>query len=285
MSSHKKYLDSLGMSDEEFDEVFFADDEVSKSRAPTHKDDADPLVTPNLVNKHPGQLRTRGEIIIHTRSAHRLFYGRRKDDKKGIKPITGLIRFALNMNHISDLAAKDDPYADAVLLEVERALLAAEKMIREHVAALEELLSDMEGISIYFHESVAPIKVPIEFRTTYGFIAARLLSRYDKLVRLAQSAMHVGLFFEEDWGRVVRKSGRVIRRVFHLSSSYRYVGVTRDDMAANNQVARNAIEKYGTLPQAILEGSKRGKYAPPIVRDSHRDAPTSSNNASGMGQF
>ncbi|MEN8132067.1 MAG: PFL_4669 family integrating conjugative element protein [Pseudomonadota bacterium] len=255
------------LSEEEFDAIFFADDD-EKPKRPVHEDNADPLVIPNLVSKRPGMLRTRGEIIIHTRSAHRLFYGRRKDVKKGIKPITGLVRFALNMNQLSELAAQDDPYADAVLLKVEQKLAEVEKLIKGHVAAVEELLSDMEGISISFHESVEPVSVPLEFKTTYGFIAARLLGQYDKLVRLAQSAMHVGLFFQEDWARIVRKSGSSMRNVFWISSSYRYTGVKRDDIAANNGVAREAIAKYGELPQAILEGAKRGKYAPQIISRS-----------------
>ncbi len=267
---NKEYLH--GMTEEEFDEIFFADEnDDKKPRPPVHEDNADPLVMPNLVNKRPGMLRTCGEILIHTRSAHRLFYGRRKNEKQGIKPITGLVRFALNMNQLSELAAQDDPYADAVLLKVEQKQAEAEHLIKDHVAALELLLSDMEGITISFHESVDPVSVPLEFKTTYGFLAARLLGQYDKLVRLAQSAMHVGLFFQEDWARVVRKSGRVIRHVFWLSSGYRYTGVKRDDIAANNAVARRATDKYGELPQAILEGTKRAKYAPPIAsRAQHK---------------
>lgn len=258
-----------GLSDEEFDEAFFADDE--KPKRPTHEDNADTLVAPNLVNKRPGMLRTQGHLTIHTRSAHRLFYGRRRDDKTGKAPIVGLVRFALNMNQISDLAAADDPYADAVLLKVEEKLEECKQTITGHVAELEDLLSDTDGITIDFHESVEPIKVPLEFKTTYGFLAARTLSQYDKLVRLAQSAMHVGLFFQEDWARVVRKSGSLIRHAFLLSASYRFSGVKRDDIAANNAVARRAIDKYGELPQVILEAGKRGRYAPAISRPQGKD--------------
>lgn len=256
----KEYLH--GLSEEEFDEVFFADDD--KPKRPSHEDNADALVTPNLVSKRPGFLRTRGELVIHTRSAHRLFYGRRKDDKKGMKPIVGLVRFALNMSAVSDLAAADDPYADVVLIRVEQKLDECKELIVSYVTELESLLSDMDGISINYYESMEPIKVPLEFKTTYGFLAARILSQYDKLVRLAQSAMHVGMFFQEDWARVVRKSGSMIRHVFLLSSSYRFTGVKRDDIAANNAVARRAIDKYGELPQAILEAGKRGRFAPAI---------------------
>jgi integrating conjugative element protein (TIGR03761 family) len=258
-----------GLSEEEFDALFFAEDE--KPKCPSHEDNADTLVTPNLVKKRPGMLRTQGVLTIHTRSAHRLFYGRRRDDKNNIKPIVGLVRFALNMNQISDLAASDDPYADAVLLKVEEKLDECRRIITGHVADLEDLLSDSDDITIDLHESVEPVKVPLEFKTTYGFLAARILSQYDKLIRLAQSAKHVGLFFQEDWARVVRKSGSLIRQVFLLSTSYRFTGVKRDDIASNNAVARRAIDKYGELPQIILEAGKRGKYAPAITPPQRKD--------------
>ncbi len=249
-------------SDDDFNDESFSVD--AKSKSSSHVSQADPLVSPNLVSKKPGFLRTTGSLKLHTHSAHKLFYGRKKDEKKNIKPITGLVRFATNMNQLDELAAKDDPYADAVLLTVEAKLNETLQVVKAHNATVADILSDWEGVTIDEPVSEKPISVPLEFKTTYGFIAAQLLGQYDKLVRLAQSAKHVGMFTDEDWARVVRKSGRMIRNVFWASSSYRYTGVRRDDIAANNQVARRAIEKYGELPQNILDGSNRGKYAPVI---------------------
>ncbi|MNN41136.1 hypothetical protein D3C81_1552360 [compost metagenome] len=39
-------------------------------------------------------------------------------------------------------------------------------------------------------------------------------------------------------------------------------------MAANNARAREAIDKFGTLPQDILEGTRRSQFAPPIARNN-----------------
>ena len=250
--------------DDEFDGFFDDDDDVIKT--PSHEDNADPVVLPNLVSKKPGALRTRGEVQLHTRLAHRLFYGRRRDDKKNIRPITGLVRFAINMNQINDLAARDDPYADQVLLEVEAKLIEAESTVKSNIAAVKDLLADLDGITIKYNGSVQPVTVPLEFKTTYGFLAARLLYQYDKLVRMAQAAMHVGMMFESDWAKVVRASGRLIRHAFGLSAGYRFSGVNRDDIAANNAAARAAKEKHGELPQSTLDGSKRGKFAPKIIK-------------------
>ncbi len=259
----KAVKEKIDYSSAEYDAAFEDED---KPLPPSHEDNADALVMPNLVSNRPGPLRTRGNITLHTRSAHRLFYGRQKNAAEGLQPITGLVRFALNMNQLSTLAANDDPYADAALLTVEDKLSVTKKYVAMCIKELEQVLDDMEDITIDFHQSVKPIKVPLEFRTTYGFVAARLISQYDKLVRLALTARHVGLIFSEDWGRFNGKSAKMIRDAFHASSAYRFTGVSRDDIAANSQVARVTIGKYGELPQYILDGTKRGIFAPEIKK-------------------
>src|SRR3546814_18134342 len=51
-----------------------------------------------------------------------------------------------------------------------------------------------------------------------------------------------------------------------VCSSDLYSGCTRDDFAAKNAAARAALEKFGELPQEVLEGTRRSKFAPPIAR-------------------
>jgi integrating conjugative element protein (TIGR03761 family) len=245
----------------EFDEAF---EEKAPIRVETHADNADRIVQPRYVSNRPGPMHTKGNIVLHTRAAHRLFYGRRKDEKLGIKPIIGLVRFSTNVNNIYELAAKDDPYADAVLVQLEKKFSVLDKLIKDHIATCEDLLSSMEGLTIETQESVKPITLPVEFRTTYGFMGARLLGQYDLLVRLCLSARHVGLLFSDDWGRLVGTTGSKIRELFWLSTSYRYTGVAREDVKANTALAQLAKDKYGELPQSIIEGTQRPQYAPMI---------------------
>lgn len=255
---------------DDFDDDAFEDD-VPSPRPPTHEDGADPIVPPRQVANRPGPMRTQGEIVLHTRAAHRLFYGRRRDDKANIKPIIGLVRFSTNVNGIVECAANDDPWADAVLLKIEDRFTAANTLVKENIDVLEQLLDGMEGLSICLNESVKPVTLPVEFKTVYGFMGARLLGQYDKLVRLGLVARHVGLVFADDWGRLVGTPGRNIREVFWLSATYRYTGVTRNDVAANNEVARRAVAKYGELPQDVLKGLRRAKHAP-IIRSTGKSA-------------
>ena len=68
-----------------------------------------------------------------------------------------------------------------------------------------------------------------------------------------------------------------------LAQIYKYSGAARDDFAANNakaEAARKMYERYGELPQDILEGTRRSNFAPPIIRgqqqtetDDHLDDP------------
>lgn len=54
--------------------------------------------------------------------------------------------------------------------------------------------------------------------------------------------------------------------LFAFAQQYKYSGATRDDFAANNARAREALESFGELPQDVLEGSRRSEFAPPIMR-------------------
>lgn len=208
----------------------------------------------------PGRLKTKGSILVHTRSAHDLFYGRHGDKENGIDSIIGLMLFAANTKHLSLLCINDDPYAEAVLIKIESLFPDLEQQLKKHSDHLEQLLDNMEGIEISFHESIKPISIPLEFSTPYGFIAARYLAQFDKVVKLAYSAKHVGLMTRNDWFQMVTKTKTLLRHIFSVSQYYRFSGANRDDLAANNAVARKVIERYGELPEEILTGKQRAVY-------------------------
>ncbi len=66
--------------------------------------------------------------------------------------------------------------------------------------------------------------------------------------------------------RWLNEGAHALRSLFSLAQQYRYSGCTRDDFAAKNAAARAALEKFGDLPQDVLEGARRSKFAPPVVR-------------------
>ena len=44
----------------------------------------------------------------------------------------------------------------------------------------------------------------------------------------------------------------------------------RDDFLSKNAAARAALVKFGELPQDVLEGTRRSRFAPPIARRANR---------------
>lgn len=260
-------------ADTELNEADIDDD--AKPKAPSHEDNADPITDPRDVSNKPGRIKTKGSFIIHTQLAHRLFYGRKKAnhsfDKEGnkinkkIMPIIGVTRYVSNINALYDLAEMNDPYADAKLIEIEDELSSVKELLINNIEALQQLLGDIADMEIQASFSIKPITLPLEFSTPFfGFEASRIVKYYDRLVLLALTTRQTGDLLESDWNRIVNKTATKIRSVFYKTSEYKFAGASRDDMAANNKVARAAIEKYGELPQDILEGRKRAKHAPKI---------------------
>src|SRR5690606_7460684 len=101
-------------------------------------------------------------------------------------------------------------------------------------------------------QSVSPVAVDVQFYSPWAYRCAILLASFDRLVLACMTARKVGLFFEDDWRESVVDSASRVRSCFHGSQLFRHTGVTRDDMAANNAIARRAVETYEKLPGAKL---------------------------------
>ena len=245
---------AVGDSDEELD--------ASSGRKPEIPDQADPIVPYSDVVNTPGHTVTEGEITLHTRMGHRLFYGRRREGS--VQPIIGLVRFVSNTNGICEAARLDDPYADWRLLQIEESLVSAEAATREYLATVRELLDDGDArrVRVKSLGSVKPATFRLSFQYAYGFRGADLLALFDQLAESALSAKHVGRLFSDDWNRTVNQSARMVRHLFALSASFRYSGASRDDIAANNARGREAVAKYGELPADVLQGERRPLLAP-----------------------
>ena len=217
----------------------------------------------------PGRMTGDVKIILHTRQAHRLYHGRRRDTKNEIEPVTGLIRFAGQMNQIWMASGRDDPYADYFLYEIERALETADEIIKELIEVLEtknEKLAQ-RGYRITLQESSQPIELSLKFAPEFTHKAALTLLEYDYLVRLVLSLRHAAILKREEANSYLFSAAGRIRHAFEMSLRYKRTAVTRDDIAANNGRAQDAADKIRIkLPQPILEGTVRAEVSPPLPR-------------------
>jgi integrating conjugative element protein (TIGR03761 family) len=209
----------------------------------------------------PGRIVTKGQIRLHTRTAFDLFYGRKSDREAGVVQIVGLVLFASLTNQLITLCRADDPYAEAVLIKVEKRLRELENRVDELKGEFEAVLQQVDGMEIECHESISPTLVPISFANPYGFIAARCLVKFDRVFLHAYSAKHAGLILQKAWHESIIRTRASFRNLFQLAKQYRFAGVTRDDLASNNAKARQAIARYGELSESILQGTQRSQFA------------------------
>lgn len=240
------------------------DDEKPRKRVlPYH---ADPAVDYRSASTSPGGLRGQAELLVQTRYAQKLVVGRGKYEKDDPPAIIGLIRFAMLMRRLWDASELDDPYADWYLLQTQENLEHGHEELKHLKQQIEQRLQGVQGVQITVAESHEPVRIPLHFANPYGYMGAYLISDYDQFARAVLTARHVGLLSRDESERMLHQNGgRLVRRAFSSAQGFKYCGVTRDDMAANNAKARAAIEAMGELPQEVLTGELR-----PRIRPEHR---------------
>jgi integrating conjugative element protein (TIGR03761 family) len=225
---------------------------------------ADPAVGYQTAATRPGGLRGVAELYVQTRQAQRLVLGRAATEER--PAITGLVRFGMIVRHLWGAAAQDDPYADWYLLQTLESLEHGREELERMEQDVEGLLQGIQGVDISIAESQKPARIPLQFANPYGYMGAYLISDYDRFARAVLTARHVGLLDRDTSERFLGKGGRLVRRAFAATQGYKHCAVARDDMAANNARAREAIAAMGALPQDVLKGETRPRIAPEIRR-------------------
>jgi len=230
-------------------------------------DNADPVVDYTTAASQPGTLRGNANLVIQTRQAQRLVYGRKKTEDKA--HITGLVRFGMNMNRIWASAGRDDPYADWALLRIEETLTQARETVSQRQEDIATRISNAAaGVEIEVAHSIKPVQVPLQFGNAYGYMGAYLISDYDQLVRAILTARFVGLITYAKSTKTLHDTATQIRHAFGLSSMWKFTLVTRTDVLNNTPMAlkaKDAMSKMGELPQNIIDGSRRAQIAPEIL--------------------
>lgn len=218
-----------------------------------------------------GSLRSDVNLTLHTHHAARIWMGRSKNE---LKPgIIGLTGFCNLINRMSRGASQDDPYSDWWLILLEEKITESTEALKAIEERLDRVMSTLPpAISISENLSIQPVSLPLYIANPIGFQAASLLASYDEIVRRILLGHHVGLVGRRDMEAWIDEGAALMRKLFGLAQLYKYSGAARDDFAANNakaEAARKMYERYGELPQDILEGTRRSNFAPPIIRSQH----------------
>jgi integrating conjugative element protein (TIGR03761 family) len=255
--------DDLAIFSGELD-VVISDDELGT--APTNQSVFNKSVAP--VQNRPGRMSGDVTITLHTLQAHQMFLGRKKNEAEKIQPITGLLRFAGQMNKIWVAASHNDPYADYILFDIEQSLNNAADYISEKSEEMSQQLNQLKerGYKIELRSSSKPIDLSLRFAPEFTHKAALILLDFDYLMRQSLSLRHAASLDKRDFGFIKHSGLKLIRAAFESSLRYQHTNVTRDDIAANNPVAQKAKKLYKfDVPQQILEGIIRAEVSPHLA--------------------
>ena len=215
-----------------------------------------------------GQLRSKIEMTLHTYPAVLAWHGRGVESGK--PQVVGLKQFLSLAGRVHQAAGRDDPYADSWLLMLEEKIDETRQSLHQLEKRVSQVLKQIpEGLDVSRNFSQQPFVTPVFTGGQMGWQAVMLLMQYDSIVRDVLLAHHIGLLGNKQRGAMIRdQGGHALRSLCYAPVKFPgFSGATRDDFAANNAKARNALEKYGELPQDILEGKRRSEFAPTIRRE------------------
>ncbi|MDH1440360.1 TIGR03761 family integrating conjugative element protein [Pseudomonas sp. GD03721] len=211
-----------------------------------------------------GSLRSSISLTLHTHHAARIWQGRAA--REGVRSIMGMAGYISVTNLIKQASAQDDPYADWAMLQLEEKLMQAKAGMLALAQQLDRVKQDLPAqIDIGDNLNIHPVTLPLYIGSQLGFLAVYLLTDYDTLVRQTLLAHHTALIGRVDMETWIDNGAHLLRSLFGMAQRYRLAGVTRDDMAAKNARAHEAIERFGLPPQDVLEGTRRSQFAPPII--------------------
>jgi len=122
------------------------------------------------------------------------------------------------------------------------------------------------ALSLGENLNVQPVKLPLFVNAQLGFMAVYLLADYDDLARRLILAHHTALIDRPTLERWLNEGAHALRSLFSLAQQYKSSGLKREDYQANTPLAIAVKERFGEVAQDILEGTRRSRFAPPLMR-------------------
>jgi len=218
-----------------------------------------------------GSLRSDVTITLHTYHAFRIWNGVRRsaetEEDVRFRGIPGMQNYFAITNLIKLASGRDDPFADWWMIKLEERIQEARQRIDKFSTELNAVMKRVPSqISISDNLNQKPVSLPLYVGSHLGFHGVYLLTAYDELVRKVLLANHTGLLGRLDTESYFDLGAHELRSLIELAVRFRNTGASRDDMAANNARAREAVEKLGLPPEDILQGIRRSEFAPRIIR-------------------
>jgi len=218
---------------------------------------ADPIIPDNVARgiANLGKLLpdTQESIQLHTFEAYRIFIGRR-EGTNGYPVYSGVLA-ASAIRNIVNSSTKGNPYADWVLINIEKKIETLRNEVANRMHAFNELIKKEaeRGLKLSIIKSEEPAVVNIGFASAYGYLIADLILDYDLFVRLSKTLESRYRLDSEQAEKERRAFSRSIRSIFqYIMTNRRNVGYS--DRAG---VPMSNLSRLDFLPNADITAKKR----------------------------
>lgn len=223
-------------------------------------------------NQDLGALRSDITLTLHSQYALKLWHGRpilrdERNDNILKAPIPSMPNCLAILSQIQKDAANDDPYADWCLIQFEEKVLKHTDEMKSLVIKLIDVYQDRlpENIDISRCANISPVTLPIFVNSQLGYKLIYLLSEFDILARSIMTACHIALMSRPESHEWLEAGAKLLRQCFGIINSYRYSGITRQDVRENNSRYQEVVQRFKlTLPDDVLSGKRRAMFAPMI---------------------
>ena len=223
----------------------------------------------------PGPAQHHLHVEIHTRQAYGLILGRSRQQQiehngqigKEQSSIMGLFGFVKQTNTLINSSLQGDPFADTILLKIEKLLKQFDDHISAAVATTEHMIKNVSdnGVKSRKMSSKEPSKVNILFTSPYGMKLLMLIVKYDHWVRLYLPIRQLGIFDHDTWVIPLNEARNIFRKLMNATPHYVAYGLTRDSFQLAAQPEQKPLQKhiakmtriYGQIPEAVLNYETR----------------------------
>jgi len=224
----------------------------------------------------PRPLKGNGQntMALHTREAWWLFHGKRWNPDGNVSSIVGGRRFAWAVRAIWILSGNDNPYADWMLIRIDRDMadlrLRLQAALERHRVRIDVLQST--GMQLSILESSAPQVLVLEFQSPYGYATAALIHAFDAYVRMVKTLVYTDQLSDGEGRRAVREFASPMRGLFARAIPWQRLFCRdalrahsrRDFLPEADEAARARVatltEKLGCPPPEVLVGTKTPRH-------------------------
>jgi integrating conjugative element protein (TIGR03761 family) len=224
-------------------------------------------------DKRTGALHSELKIELHTHYASGLWLGRRaekaEEGQKAKPAIMGMPRFLSLASRINLDSLKNNPWADAAMLELEEKITLANQRMSQLIDGLEKDMQWLpKGATITEALVSEPLDIHVYSNTPLGYRCVFLLLGFDQFAKQVLQASHYGLISRTQRYDRLSDGSRLIREIYGSVVRYRSQPVSRQDAIENNDAWRQAVEALGEPDIAILLGNRRSVFSPPVNQAS-----------------